>query len=160
MFKSCEHCNINFNPIEDYYKLCDSCLKTTTKEERALTLAAGSRKLAKFYGGKALKGSAAQKKWAEKIRETILRSDELSDEEKIKLLQTGGFTQHSKFWIENREVAIEEFTAKNIVAQYKGLCKLESEQVRTRLVHEIRQQKKIISDYIDQCSFNFKSDFV
>ena len=70
-----------------------------SKHSKALAKAKESRKLAKFYGGKALTGSAKQKKWAEDIRQTVLESSALSDEQKTKLVKLAGMPNTAKFWI-------------------------------------------------------------
>lgn len=61
----------------------------------------GYRKTAKFYGGKALKGTAKQKEWAEKLRFKVLASDDLSDEKKLELAGSL-IAGHSSFWIDSR----------------------------------------------------------
>jgi len=45
----------------------------------------------------ALKGTPAQKAWAEKIREEFLLSNETNEEEKSQLVSVGGFTENAKF---------------------------------------------------------------
>lgn len=94
------------------------------KHQRALAKARESRKLAKFYGGKALTGSPAQKKWAEEIREKVLESDSLTDEQKSELVTLGGFTSTSSFWINNRDKAPSNFEPKKIVAENNKLKEL------------------------------------
>lgn len=135
--------------------------KTTaqTKHEKALAKAKESRKLAKFYGGKALNGSAAQKKWAEEIRNTFLQSRATTEEEKEELATCGGFTNSAKFWIENRAVKAEKMTARNIVAQYRGLQELEEKHfdtlARTGTVASKNAARKEIQEYINACDFKF-----
>lgn len=130
------------------------------KHEKALAKAKESRKLAKFYGGKALTGSTAQKKWAEEIRQTVLESSVLSDVEKQELVTCGGFTDTAKFWIENRNVKAEKMTARNIVAQYRGLRELEEKHfdtlARTGTVASKNAARKEIQDYINNCDFKFE----
>lgn len=60
------------------------------------------RKAAKFYCGKALTGSKAQKEWGEKIRFEFIQSDHLNDDEKAEVVGLGGWVGSAKFWIENR----------------------------------------------------------
>lgn len=130
------------------------------KHEKALAKAKESRKLAKFYGGKALTGSAAQKKWAEQIRQTLLESCALTYSEKQELVTCGGFTDTAKFWIENRNVKAEKMTARNIVAQYSGLRELEDKHLdtlaRTGTVASKNAARKEIQDYINTCDFKFQ----
>lgn len=134
-----------------------------SKREYALTKAKDLRKLAKFYGGKALTGTAAQKKWAEDIRQKFLESNVLTDEEKEQLVTCGGFTNSAKFWIENRDVKPEKMTARNIVAQYRGLAELEEKHYDTLARQgEITRKnaaRSEIQSYIDSCDFKFKCRF-
>lgn len=84
-----------------------------------------SRKIAKFYGGKALTGSSLkQKEWAEKIREDVLTSDALSDEEKVALLDTANFLDSAKFWINNKDLEKSYFTKQNLTNEYMALSAL------------------------------------
>lgn len=80
----------------------------------------------KFFGGSALKGTAAQKKWAETIREQKLT--EMSMDDAIIVCDPQGLLTHSKFWIENRDKTgrqIAEFVAsqKAMLAEFKALEK-------------------------------------
>lgn len=67
------------------------------------------RDIAKFYGGKALTGTAKQKEWAEKLRADVLKSDALSDEQKAELIALQGMLKTAKFWIDNRHISASEF---------------------------------------------------
>lgn len=129
------------------------------KHKSALEKASASRALAKFYGGKALVGSAAQKKWAEDIRCKVLGSDELTDDEKSELVTCGGFANTAKFWIENRNVEARKMTARNIVAQYRALLALQEKHVetlsRTCATAAKNAARKEIEDYINSCDFKF-----
>ncbi|HHC7130697.1 TPA: hypothetical protein ACN37W_004532 [Vibrio parahaemolyticus] len=133
------------------------------KHKKALAKAKESRKLAKFYGGKALTGSAAQKKWAEDIRQGFLESSVLTDEQKQSLVTCGGFTNSSKFWIENRNVSASVMTAENIVKQYTGLQQLEEKHYRTLAtsgpVAPKNAARKEIADYLKACPFAFESQW-
>lgn len=137
--------------------------KRTAKQEAArqisLNKAKEARKLAKFYGGKALTGSAKQKSWGESIRNDVLASSALTDEQKETLLQAGGFTQTAGWWIDNKDVPAKEFTAENIVAQYRGLTALEDEFInnRSNVTHIIEKQVAAVVDYINTCTFKFKT---
>ena len=108
-----------------------SNLVSDTKHNQALAKAKESRKLAKFYGGKALTGSAKQKKWAEDIRQTVLESDALSDEQKTELVKLGGFTNTAKFWINNKDKSADKFDADTIVADYQKLVALHDKHYDT-----------------------------
>lgn len=98
---------IHYDPTQRY------SLPVTRK--RVSKKAQANRDIAKFYGGKALRGTAKQKEWAEKIRADFLASDALTDGEREELVTCGGVTGHSKFWIENRELPASEMKARNIV---------------------------------------------
>lgn len=106
-------------------------LASKTKHSKALAKAKESRKLAKFYGGKALTGSAKQKKWAEDIRQTVLESDALSDEQKTELVKLGGFSNTAKFWINNRDKAAKQFNPATIIAEYQKLVALHDKHYDT-----------------------------
>lgn len=118
------------------------------KHEKALAKAKEARKLAKFYGGKALTGSAAQKKWAEEIRQKVLESPALSDEQKIDLVMLGGVVNTAKFWINNKDKSPSVFTADNISAEYRKLNELYDKHydtlVRTGSVHTKELARKEI----------------
>lgn len=101
------------------------------KHKKALAAAKESRKLAKFYGGKALTGSAKQKKWAESIREDVLCSNELTDEQKTELINLGSFLNTSKFWINNRNTKHSNLNPESIVDQYKMLKALNEKHYDT-----------------------------
>ncbi len=75
------------------------------------------RKVAKFYGGKALTGSKKQKEWGEKLRHKVLTSKSLSDEQKAEFIALGGITQTAKFWISNRDLDPREFIAEKFIAE-------------------------------------------
>lgn len=106
-------------------------LASDTKHSKALAKAKESRKLAKFYGGKALTGSAKQKKWAEDIRQTVLELDALSDEQKTELVKLGGFTNTAKFWINNKDKSADKFDADIIVDDYQKLVALHDKHYDT-----------------------------
>jgi hypothetical protein len=81
-----------------------------------------ARQFAKKSGGKALTGTAKQKKWAEQIRATILNQ---VDQECAKVLCSSDYFKHSKFWIENRHRTADDFSrfiarALDITAQYNA----------------------------------------
>lgn len=81
--------------------------------------AKAARDTAKFFGGKALQGSARQKEWAEKIRAQVLQSVTL--EQAVMLCDPRGLAKHSKFWIENRDKAPAQFGT--FIEQQKGMLK-------------------------------------
>lgn len=67
-----------------------------------------SRKKAKFFGGKALKGSVKQKEWAEQIRASKIASMSATDAEVCCKFK---YFSHSKFWIKNRSKTHREILA-------------------------------------------------
>jgi hypothetical protein len=81
--------------------------------------AQNARVVAKTFGGKALKGTAKQKEWAEKIRAEKLT--QMTAEQAEMACDPNGLLTAAKFWIGNRDVtgrAIGEF-----VQQQKSLLK-------------------------------------
>jgi hypothetical protein len=79
--------SVKYNPV-----------KTTVNKLSAKAQAA--RGTAKFFGGKALKGTAKQKEWAEKIRAEKLSS--MTEDQAEMVCDPAGILTNSKFWIENR----------------------------------------------------------
>lgn len=88
------------------------------------------RAAAKLLGGQALKGTPKQKKWAEKIRADYLAAS-LSDEDKKAVLKCANFINHSKFWIENRDMGWTHLTFSNISKEYKALLALRDKHYDT-----------------------------
>lgn len=133
------------------------------KHEKALAKAKESRKLAKFYGGKALKGSAAQKKWAEEIRQKVLESSALSDEQKTKLVTLGGPVNTAKFWINNKDKSPSAFDAEKILAEDRKLGELYNKHydtlVRSGPVHEKEMAKKEIYEALVALSISVTFEF-
>ncbi len=81
-----------------------------------------NRQKAKFFGGKALRGTAKQKEWAEKIRAEKIQS--MNAEASELICDLHGLCTHSKFWIKNRKKSAAEFesyifTQKSLLANYK-----------------------------------------
>lgn len=69
-----------------------------------------ARNVAKVLGGTNLTGSTAQKKWAEKIRASVLRQMEPAVAD---YLVAKAKFQHSKFWINNRNIVENGFAISN-----------------------------------------------
>lgn len=85
--------------------------------------AAVDRSAAKSFGGKALKGTAKQKSWAEKIRAEKLR-EMASDDERRAACSPDGLLATAKFWIENRsrsgsEIGDLAYRMKILLVQYR-----------------------------------------
>lgn len=133
------------------------------KHEKALAKAKQSRKLAKFYGGKALTGSAAQKKWAEEIRQKVLESSALSDEQKTKLVTLGGAANTAKFWISNKDKSPAAFDTATILAEDRSLGDLYNKHydtlVRSNLVYEKELAKKEIYETLKALTINVTFEF-
>lgn len=157
-----DHLDMHYSLMgEEQLKNAKSAYAAFCKRKASLEKAKESRKLAKFYGGSALTGTAKQKKWAEEIRQSFLESSDLTEQEKQELVTCGGFTLTAKFWIENRSVAPAKMTARNIVAQYRGLLDLRAKHdavlSRTAPTAAKNAARKEIQDYLDYCcDFSFE----
>lgn len=84
------------------------------------------RKFAKKFGGKALTGTAKQKKWAEQIRYEKLQKMLTVDEKIVCIAVTQKEFLASKFWIENRNKSEHEICEfiKRHNELYKNICVL------------------------------------
>lgn len=82
--------------------------------------AQAARGTAKFFGGKALKGTAKQKEWAEKIRAEKLAS--MTEDQAEMVCDPHGILTNSKFWIEKRAVSGKEIGL--FIEEQKALLKL------------------------------------
>lgn len=133
------------------------------KHEKALAKAKESRKLAKFYGGKALKGSAAQKKWAEDIRHKVLESSALTDEQKSQLVKLGGAADTAKFWINNKSLSASAFNPAKILEEDRKLGELYNKHYETltrcRLVHKLEPARKEIYEALSSLTVNVTFEF-
>ena len=122
-----------------------------------------NRKIAKFYGAKALTGSSRQKKWAEEIRASFLSFTDLSDQQKSEFLETANFLQTAKFWINNRELDCEYFTKENLTNEYKALIALRNKHydtlAKTNTVSSKELAKKEIRQQLTDNKFQLKIDF-
>lgn len=67
-----------------------------------------TRNIAVFYGGRPLKGTYKQNKWAEDIRQKFLENKLITEEEIKEIVKTEGNADNSKFWIENRNASVDE----------------------------------------------------
>lgn len=152
--KTCE----NYSTLTRYEKTTSEI----KKHNKALEKTKESRKLAKFYGGKALTGSAAQKKWAEEIRQNILESSELSDDTKTKLCALS-IAQSAKFWIDNKDKKATLFNIDVIVAEHRNLCELYNKHnntlVRTASAQEKELARKEIYEALSNLTIYFRFDF-
>lgn len=108
---------------------------TSTRQSTELVSKTGieALKIAKFYGGKALKGSAKQKAWAEQIRAEKIQSKKLTEQQIKDVLETGSFVDTAEFWIENRELDASLFTYETILAEYKKLREFENTYSRSEI---------------------------
>lgn len=107
-----------YDPSFDY--------KTGVRRTQLSPKALDARAMAKQFGGKALKGSAKQKEWAEKIRAEKLV--EMDQDQAEMACDPNGLLTNSKFWIENRSASgksIGEFVMnqKAMLAQHKVASK-------------------------------------
>lgn len=78
-----------------------------------------ARAVAKQYGGRALKGTAKQKEWAEKIRAE--KVTQMTDDQAEMACDPKGLLTNSKFWIEQRERSGAEIGA--FVQEQQALLK-------------------------------------
>lgn len=81
----------------DFTKFTANAAKRRAKLSDA---ALEARAVAKMFGGKALKGTAKQKEWAEKIRAEAVR--QMPEKQALLACDPKSILNHSKFWIENR----------------------------------------------------------
>jgi len=120
------------------------------------------RKIAKFFGGKSLTGTARQKSWAEEVRSDFLKSDCVSDESKTEFIGLGGKVNGSKFWIENRLLSPTLFVAELYQSEIDGLEEIECQHwdflVATNPTGEKNRRRDMIRDYIESCTFKFSSE--
>lgn len=77
-----------------------------------------ARDVAKFFGGKALKGAAKQKEWAEKIRAEKLKA--VSGEHAELICEPDNLLQNAKVWIENRNKSGRDFAEFVMTYRAKG----------------------------------------
>ena len=133
------------------------------KHKKALEKAKESRKLAKFYGGKALTGTAAQKKWAEEIRERVMKSSALSDEQKTELVNLGDIVKKARFWIDNRDKDSSAFNPATILAEATNLRELYNKHYNTLTRRgpssEKERARKEIYTALSSLSVAFKFEF-
>lgn len=78
-----------------------------------------ARAVAKLFGGRALKGTAKQKEWAEKIRAEKLA--EMTEDQAEMACDTNGLLTNAKFWIEQRARSGREIGA--FVQEQRALLK-------------------------------------
>lgn len=122
----------------------------------------GYRKVAKFYGAKALTGTAKQKEWGEKLRYEVLTSDLLSDEQKSELLSLEGVTKTAAFWINNRSLKTDSLTKEFLLGEDSKIRKIIDENMDglySRSVTEIELAKKAIYEGLKAMKINMKYDF-
>ena len=109
---------------------------TYQKPRKAMTQKAiDARATAKFFGGKALTGTPAQKEWAEKIRAAAL--DKMSDGDAAVVCCKAGLLNTAKIWIENRSKTASQFASfavsqKSLLAAYKdAAAKMDTDAVKS-----------------------------
>lgn len=145
----------------DFVRTREKTPAEKAKHEKALKKAKESRKLAKFYGGKALTGTAKQKKWAEEIRQNVLESADLSDEQKTTLVTLGGYTSTAKFWINNKDKKASAFKPEIIIAENTMLNELYEKHyntlIRSNYVSELERARKEIYEAL--CSLTLAVTF-
>ncbi len=141
-----------------HYKSGGKITKWTPSED-----VKNNRKIAKFYGAKALTGSAKQKVWAESLRASVLTSDSLSDEQKADFLDSAKFLQTSKFWINNKDISPSYFTKENLTREYRAVTSLANKHYetigRTRYTHLLNTAREEIYDQLKLNKFDLYFDF-
>jgi hypothetical protein len=100
---------------------------------------------AKFFGGKSLKGTEKQKKWAENIRENILNSVTL---EQAQILCTCQLFFKADFWINNRFISHAEIGEKALKANkiYDSIKQLNTDAATEKLYHNMRNYHDLRSE--------------
>ena len=93
--------------------------KPTAPRANLSTKAQDARAVAKFFGGKALTGTAAQKEWAEKIRAEKL--GEMTQDQAEMACDPAGLLKTAKFWIEQRAKSGQQIG--DFVMEQKALLK-------------------------------------
>lgn len=107
------------------------------------------RKVAKEYGGLALKGTHKQKAWAEDIRATKIQ--ELNEHKRPMLVRREiEDIQHAKFWIENRQLQatlIYDILAEVIirVAEYRAATDSETKTKAADKAKELASKLRCFS---------------
>jgi hypothetical protein len=161
----CEICGTTFSQHDDDLDVCYSCRKPAkTVRKKPSVKCLDNRKTAKFFGGKALKGTVKQKEWAEKIRTEFLESGSVSDEVKVELMQCGGFVDSASFWIDNRNTAKSALNVRNIVTKYQELLAFEAKHreflARTNPAFEKDKRRNEIRNFLKNCDVVLKSSLV
>ena len=103
----CELCGTSFH-TNSSVEICPSCLSSHAPKQakqakpraKASSATQEARNVAKMFGGKALKGTAKQKDWAEQIRADFLKR--ISEEDATSIVTGGSFLDTAEFWIDNR----------------------------------------------------------
>lgn len=153
-FESCK------KAYSDYLSTQKPVVRTAKQQaahDAKLAKAKEARKLAKFYGGKALKGTAAQKKWAEEIRESVLASSSLTDDQKIKLVTESETLNKASFWINNKHVSPPSFIFDDIAKEVIKLNEVisnSSDKLRSNMTHQIESAINEIYKSLVSCKFN------
>lgn len=138
----CEKCGNTFSTSSDV-EICPTCQSAHKPPRQQVSAETKStRKQAKFFGAKALRGTKKQKEWAEKIR-----SEKMRQFDDASVLAFNGPWNHSKFWIENRNshgATIEE----SINEMLAGAVKIAAlqDEIQAILEEAMAQPGGILSD--------------
>lgn len=101
----CELCGATFATNDDHQDFCPSCRKAMPKSPRhqkSLDNAKKQRETAKFFGLKALKGSAKQKSWGETIRKQCIEKLNAAHKSAVIELLASELFQNASWWIDRR----------------------------------------------------------
>lgn len=105
---------IAYNPEWDY-----AGNKPRAPRAALSTKAQDARAVAKFFGGKALTGTAKQKEWAEKIRAAVLAA--LTQDMAELVCDPASLCRTAAFWINNRNRRPAEFP--EFVTSYRAIAR-------------------------------------
>lgn len=122
---------IKYNPEWDY-----AGNKPRAARAALSAKAQDAKAIAKFFGGKALTGTAKQKEWAEQIRADII--GKLTAEQAELVCDPNSLCRTASFWINNRRRTPAEFPA--FVAQYRAMMRRCESLKAAGKVEEFRKQ--------------------
>ena len=103
----CELCGATFLTTDDNQDYCHSCrarqaAPKSPRHQKSLENAKKQRTTAKFFGLKALKGSAKQKSWGETLRKECIEKLNAQHKSAVIELLTSELFQNASWWIDRR----------------------------------------------------------
>ncbi len=137
----CDICGKDHKSLDDS-QICSKCKNAFQKKRYQPSQAVKDhRALAKMFGGKALKGSAKQKEWAEKIRAEFISSDSLAIADKKEVCQAV-ICDHASFWINNKSLKASDFAVDNILSCLNEQREINSKICEKRQVSELNKLRE------------------